>query len=325
MLQHPWETRKHEDRVAKDADQAEAAAIRYGTCNLEAGTYDDRIADALDDYELGDGQDVPRWATEDIKFDSAVSEIALEVRRRRDLLGKSYPFEVQENQLTYRQSATLAYEFCLAVSLAPTLREEQYVRLPRAFEFLVRDVLICFLGPNAEGYRTGWPGDDVDERPTRFKDLISLLHDRTGEFYWKPHPGLPDDPSHQDVKEEGMDVVVWKHLFDERPGKLFLLCQCACGDDWVGKFHDIDANLHKLGRWMHPVCWAHPMRVFATPRHIPNDAYLGQVNSEAGLTLDRSRLTLIAEQIDNRKTILSEMGKRYRELIPMVIKDFKAD
>lgn len=323
MPHQSWENRKHDDRIAKDADQAESIAVRYGSCNLEAGTFDDRVADALDDYEISDPLGVPRWASEDVKFDSAVSDIALEIQRRGRLLDRVYPFSLRGNQLAYKRSETLVYEFCLAVSLAPSLKEGDFTQLPRAFERLVRDILICFLGAGSEGVRTGWPGDDFDERPTKFKDVIGWLHKLTGEFHWNPDPGLPDDPAHQDVKEEGVDVVVWKKIPDDRPGKLFLLCQCACGDDWVGKFSDIDPPLAKLSRWMKPVCWAPPIRVFSTPRHIPNDAYFGQVNREAGLTWDRIRLTLIAETKDNQRFILASRGENSK-LIAMVIKDFEA-
>ncbi len=326
MPEQAWEHRKHDDRIAKDADQAESVAVRYGTCNLESGTYDERIADAMDDYDVSDPVGIPRWALEDIKFESAVSEIATEIQRRSQLLGAMYPFSIRGNQLLYTQSKTLIYEFCLAVSLAPSHKEGDFVQLPRAFEVLVRDVLICFLGNGSEGYRTGWPGDKTfEERPTKFKDLIALLHDKTGEFFWNPDPGLPADPSHQDVKEEGVDVVCWKSLRDSRPGKLFLLCQCACGDDWVGKFNDIDPALAKINRWMKPVCWAWPMRVFTTPRHIPNDAYFAQVNREAGLTLDRIRLSLIAEQDGHVDFIQKSFTKRCPNLIALVIKDFKVD
>src|SRR5689334_17078672 len=130
--QQSWENRKQDDRTAKDADQAEFMAVRYGNCNLESGTFDDRVADALDDYDIPDPVGVTDWAANDIKFDSAVSDIALEIQRRSDLLGANYPFTVDGNQITYRQSRTLVYELCLAISLAPSLKEGEYVRLPRA-------------------------------------------------------------------------------------------------------------------------------------------------------------------------------------------------
>lgn len=319
-----WETRRHDERIAKDADQAELIAIRYGSCNLEAGTFDDRIADALDDYEVPDPQGVTRWAKDDLKFESATSDIGLEVRRRSELLGILYPFKQEGNRIVHEPSTTLVYEFCLAVSLARSLSAGDYARLPVAFERLVRDVLICFLGPGSEGFRTGWPGDAHEDRPVRFRAVVEQLCELTGEFQWSPAPGMPPDPDHQHVKDEGLDVVVWKTIPDTRAGKLFLLGQCACGDDYQTKFHDIDQQLTKLSKWMNPVCWASPMRVFSTPRHIPNNVYFQEVNRSAGLTLDRVRLTLLAEKDEHREFIKARVKDPLAALIRIVVGGFEA-
>ncbi len=321
-----WENRRLDERIAEDADQAEFVAIKYDSCNLEAGTFDDRIADALDDYEVRDPKEVAKWAAEDIKFDNATSEIAIEIQRRAELLGANYPFALNGNQLVYRRSDTLVYEFCLAVSESPSLKEDAYARLPVAFERLVRDVLICFLGPGAEGFRTGWPGDAHEDRPPRFKALITKLHESTGkcEWHWCPDAGLPNDPEPQDIKDEGLDVVVWKAIADKRGGRLFLLGQCACGGSYATKYYDIDQQFHKLSKWVKPLSWASPVRVFSTPRHIPNNDHFAQVNREAGLTIDGVRLTLIAEQADHRAFIKAQMKVPYADLIKLVITDPQA-
>lgn len=320
-----WNNRRQDERVAKDADQAEMMAVKYGSCNLEAGTFDDRIADAMDDYEIRDPRgEIPRWASEDMKFESATNDIALEVIRRCELLGNYYPFEISGNRLHYTRSDTLVYEFCLAVSLAQSLNEGDHARLPIAFERLVRDALICFLGPGAQGYRTGWPADAREERPVRFKAVIEKLREMTGEWHWSPHPDLGDDPSHQTTKDEGLDVVIWKQI-DRRGGKLFLLGQCACGGSFSTKFHDLDQQLTKLHRWINPISWVAPVRVFSTPRHIPNDAEFHQINKEAGLTLDRVRLTLLAEADSNRDFIKGNVKDSLAGLIGLVIADFPAD
>lgn len=326
MSESPWENRRHDDRIAKDTDQAEMVAIRYGTCNFEAGTFDDRIADAMDDYEVPDPHPagLARWATDDIKFESATSEIGLEVARRMNLLGPHYPFQKDGNRIIYVQSNTLVYEFCLAVSLARSLSEGDYSRLPIAFERLVRDALICYLGPGADGYRTGWPADIHETRPTRFKGVMNDLRQKTEEFIWAPQAGCPDDPDPQDVKDEGLDVVVWKAIPDNRGGKLFLLGQCACGDNYQTKQNDIDADFSRLKKWLNPLCWASPLRVFSTPRHIPNNHYFRDLNRTAGLTLDRIRLTLLAEQEIHREFIRLGAKDPLDGLIAIVITGFQA-
>jgi hypothetical protein len=185
--------------------------------------------------------------------------------------------------------------------------------------------LVCYLGPGAQGYRTGWPPDKHEDRPVRFKEVIAKLRGLAGEWNWSPEPGLDDDPSHLTAKDEGLDVVVWKAL-DARGGKLFLLGQCACGNDYTTKYHDLDQHLTSIARWVKPVTWVAPVRVFGTPRHIPNDAEFHQVNKKAGLTVDRVRLTLLAEYDEkHRDFIRNNMKVPYAELIALVITDFPAD
>jgi hypothetical protein len=319
---HSWEQRGADERVATNADQAEFAAISYGSSNLEAGIGDERIADAMDSYVVQDPMQVPAWATDDAKYDSAMSDVAQEVMRRVELLGHSYPFRLDGNRIVYNRSATLAYEFCLAATQALSLSQGELKRLPVAFERLVRDVVICYLGRGSLGYRTGWPPDARERRPGRFRAVIRRLSKLTGEWNWDPEADLPRDPAPQHVKDGGLDFVVWRPMPDRRVGQLFILGQCACGDDWVMKFKELDID--KLGKWVRPLSRAKPVRVFATPRHIPNDAYFGQVNDMAGLTLDRTRIALLAEMADNRDFIASQAKDSYEDLIRLVIHDFEA-
>lgn len=318
-----WETRRQDDRIATNADQTEFAAVRYGSCNLDAGTFDDRIAESLDDYEVYDPRGLPAWAAKDAALDNAVSDIGMEIRRRHEILNGTYPFAIDGNRLVYKRSPTLVYEFCLAVSQSSSLSEGDFARLPRAFERLVRDVLVHFCGPGTQGMRTGWPCDSHEPRPARFRDLVRRLHDATGEWFWSPDTDKPVDPEPRDVKDEGLDVVVWKAVPDKRPGKLFLLGQCACGNDYGTKFYDIDSSFAKLAKWIKPISYVPPIRVFSTPRHIPNIAYFKDVNREAGFTLDRTRIVLLAEQ--GAEHIRQQAKEPYAELISIVISGFQAD
>ena|GEM_PF-790399 len=317
-----WETRKPHHRASGGADQVEFSAISHGSSNLEAGLKDDRIADALDDLEVVDPLDVPDWAEADSQYDTATGSIGDEIQRRLGILGSSYPFQVRGNTIAYKQSRTLAYEFCLAVSQSPSLSQGEFKRLPQAFERLSRDVIRCYIGRGSEGYRTGWPKDKFEPRPTRFRDVVNELHKRTGEWHWCPGPRLPPNPGHQHLKDAGIDFVVWKPMPDGRKGQLFLLGQCACGDDWTEKFYDIDLNKLKEN-WIRPLSAATPLRVFATPRHLPNDTEFAEINASAGLTIDRARIAVLAEHRDNRRFVTEQMKDPYAELIKLVIPDFE--
>jgi hypothetical protein len=317
-----WQLRWSDQRAGVNADQSEFSAVVHGATNLESGIMDDRIADALDDYDVTDPAGVAAWAREDAKYDSATSDIGREIQRRIAVVGEYYPFKASGNRLEYIPSSTCVYEFCLAVSQSPSVKEGDFARLPPTFERLARDVLTCFLGSGAEGMRTGWPPDHFEKRPSRFKAVVEEIRARTKarrDWNWHPHPDLPNDPEPQDVKDEGIDFVVWKLMPDGRDGHLFLLGQCACGStDWDEKFHDIDAE--KLQRWIHPISTASFLRVFTTPHHIPNDAYFADVNLKAGLTLDRARIARLAESQMFRDRFAPELKDCLKELADLVIK-----
>ncbi len=288
-----WADRRQDNRIAENADQTELSALTYGRASLDAGTFDDRIAEALDDYRTSDPLTVEEWASLDFALDNAVSDLGIEITRRKVTLGKFYPFDVDDGQLIYRSTTSLAYEFCLAISQATSLNTGEFAQLPVAFEQLMTILFRYFLGHGSQSMRTGWP--PLGEQPKRFKQVITLLNQKTNEWNWSPDYGLEDDPDPAQVKDEGLDFVAWKEVLDNRAGRLFVLGQCACGDNFEAKLHDLDAGLQKLAKWIKPVCYAQPLRAFCTPRHIPNDLHFAQVNRQAGLVFDRTRITLVAE------------------------------
>ncbi|MBI3411732.1 MAG: hypothetical protein HY040_25660 [Planctomycetes bacterium] len=322
MAKADWEFRKADQRTAKDADQSEFLAVKFGSCALDEGVRDDRTADAMDDFGTLDAATDEPWAVEDSKADDAVGSIAVEIERRAQLMQDFYPFVKDGNALTYRPSRTLAYELCLAISNAPTLRDKPYNVLPPAFERLCRDVVGCFLGGGAGTMRTGWPIDGEDERTAKFKSVVDKMNHETKEWVWHPAPGMPPDPSHIDVKDLGIDFAVWKRLPDGRKGVLFLLGQCACGDDWTEKFDDL--NIQKIEEnWFRFFSVAAPMRLFCVPGHIPNATYFDEVNRSAGLTLDRARIVMLAESEPHRATISAGTPTPFSEFVKLVINGFE--
>lgn len=324
MSKSEWESRKSDQRTAKNADQAEFLAVKSGSCSLDEGVRDDRTADALDDFGSLDPDQAEFWAVEDSKADDAVGATATEIERRASLMGASYPFVKDGNKLTYRQSRSLAYELCLAIASAPTVVPRPYNALPPAFERLCGDIVTCFLGPNSFSLRTGWPVDGEEERTAKFKSVIDKMHANTSEWIWYPRAGMPPDPSHKDVKDLGIDFAVWKRIPDARRGMLFLLGQCACGDDWTEKFTDLNVQ-HLEDDWFRFLSVAAPVRVFCIPRHIPNSTFFDEVNRKAGLTLDRARIALLAES----ETYLAIPSNRnhpsFRDLVRLVFSEFEVE
>lgn len=327
-----WKARHQDARTAIDADQIEAIAMRRGSAVLDMAVVDDEISGAVEDEPLSEGIRYAEWEGLDCRSEEIVSASAAELMRRSKALGEYYPFSLRGNTLYYSGSHTLAYEFCLAITVAESLSAGDYKKLPIAFERLARDVTICFLGRGNEtgGFRTGWPADSHETRPARFKDLIAELRRVAGcdghgkwEWNWDPMPNRTDDPEPRDVRDEGLDFVVWKSIPDGRPGRLFLLGQCACGEsNWLEKLHDLEIN--RLENWLRPLSPVTPVRVFAIPFHIPNTSYFAQdIMKEAGLTFDRIRIALLAEQVGNRCFIESQTKESLLNLIQLVMPTFE--
>ncbi|MEO0623160.1 MAG: hypothetical protein AAF183_13115 [Pseudomonadota bacterium] len=292
MTEEAAQRRRHKEaRRAKDADQCEAEAIEKGSVVVDRGVYDDRVAGAMDEHGPEDVEARAHWQAADLAVDDAVGQTHEELDRRGALLGEAYPFVLDDGLLTYREQRSGFYEFCLAATLARNITEGPNVRLPRAFERLSAILVASGFGADAEHLHLGSPRDrDIG---SAFNAAMQEAHRRTSEWFWGPEAGLPDDPSH--TGDEGVDFVVWKRPPDHRMGSLFVLGQCACGDDWSTKFGDI--NLARYERWFNPLCFARPpVRAFATPYHL-GDGWLVEALPQAGLIFDRIRLTLLAERI----------------------------
>lgn len=320
-----WHNRRHDGRVANDADQVELRAMSLGHAPLSAATFDDEIAESLDDFETEADQDAPPWERDDHTGDNATDAIGHELKRREQLLGASYPFQIDRSALRYRSSQTLAYEFCLAATLGSLLDQKNFQQLQIAFERLARDLLERSLGASTQSIRVGWPLDSYEKRPNRFRDIVEDLNQRTNEWVWSPEVGLPEEPLPRNVKDAGLDFVVWKTFGDQRIGSLFFLGQCSCGKNYESKYYDLDTELSQLSQWIRPMTFVKPVRVFATSRHIPNDESLKEASRAAGLTLDRARITLLAEN-DQEKSWLTDRTKvPLEQLIRLAVNHFTRD
>jgi hypothetical protein len=308
MIISVYESRKFDQRTCTDTDGAEFDAILRGESVPDSGIFDDRIAGAMDDFDPQDKSVSQRWHTQDLELDLAVGRIHEEIERRRRILGDAYPFDWNGNDLKYKASATYVYEFCLATTCARTITKGKFVQLPRTFERMAAELVRVFLGYKGEVLHTGWPRD----KSAKFKTTMLSLSKLTGEWNWNPQPDLPDEPSGD--KDAGVDFVTWKASPDGRPGQLFVLAQCACGDDWERKLHDL--ALEKVQKWFNPMTYIPAVRAFVTPL-LFSDGNLINVQREAGLTFDRARLSLVAEA--HPETANAIPMKQLRSLSKMVV------
>lgn len=310
----PYSQRHQAQRAAKDADQAEFSALKNRSVVIDSGIYDDRVAGALDDFDINEPTVTEIWHREDLKYDTAVGNIHKEIERRIDILECAYPFELDKGMLLYsprNQKVSCIYEFFLSICNSNNLVSGDYVCLPRVFERITAKLVASYLGEYTRYIHTGSPRDQ--EIGTSFKDAMKTVSERTGEWRWGPEEELPSGPSQGD---EGCDFVVWPDAPDGRKiGQLFVLGQCACGENWQDKYNDLD--IKKLQKWFHPLSLIEPVRSFATPHHV-TDALLREASREGGLFFDRARLTMIAFRA--KEDVLDEqMKKCINKLVRLVL------
>lgn len=276
--------RHYAQSSSADADQAEFLALKNGAASVDAGMYDDRLAGTFDDSEAAENRE--RWHREDLRSDTVAGRTQEEIERRAALLGPAYPFTLDQGTLAYSESPARLYEFFLCLCNTQ-LSQGDNARLPRVFERVAARLVATYFGPRAQSIHVGWPRDVLVGRS--FCAAMATVAQRTGEWTWGPDPDLPSTYHRGD---EGCDFVVCLNAADRRQiGQLFVLGQCACGNDWHTKFSDLD--LARLRKWFNPLSVVEPVRSFATPYHVA-DVWLREASRESGLFFDRARLTSIA-------------------------------
>jgi hypothetical protein len=285
---HRYEKRGIYETEYGNADEAEWAAVLTGAAHVSQGTRDDMMSEsALERGELplpGDAYMTREAADEGLQ--ASVLEI---IGERRQLLGESgYPFELKTNSLVFNGNEHHPYLALLALCQLPTVSSKAYKKAPIAFEYLSLIAAKAHLGSRSRGWRFGWPRDNAAH--VKVSDATHELQRRAGSdidaWHWRPIPSLPADPNPRDLKDAGMDFVAWLPWLDLGPGQLHLVGQCACGEDWIWKKHDLDFS--RLANWMQ-LPQPHPIRALFTPRHLPLPT-LRDAASEAGLIFDRIRI-----------------------------------
>jgi len=288
-----WVERKKQFNAGLEADQAETQAILTGHAHIEIALVDEKMAGVIDDALIEPGNS---WAERQSVIEELSGAVAAEVERRALMMKDAYPFTLGKgSSLNYRPSKTGVYEFCLAVARNPTGEMSGFPKASAIFEMLGRDVVASHLGRGAAGFRTGAPPYPFEDRGNSARDTFQALERLCGEFRWHPEHGFPEEPSFKDLKDAGVDLVVWKHSLDNRNGHLFVLCQCACGKNDVDSDKGRQLSIKRLEIWLRPVCHVSPLRCFLVAHHIPNTMSLYEISKDAGLVLDRARIALIAE------------------------------
>ncbi len=274
------------------ADWAEALALTEDRSNSSRSFLRARLRSSL----FTDGDEL------DIQLEMLLSE----VERRKKRAEKLYPFAWTDIGLSRMRNVDEApYEFLLWLAVSPVYRrEDRYNEIQELFDNLVKRALIAYLGPNAVGVRFGSPASG--ERPTGFPEalkwLASQLRLQTGTAVPRPQ-----------VRDGGVDVVVWNPFRDGRAGFVVILCQCTVAHAWTPKAKDIVAGI-----WNGWIDFGRdPLTALAIPFAIPPtfDRW-DEVRRTVNVILDRIRLAELLE-VDAVEDITSirDWNERERSLL----------
>ncbi|MCB1560236.1 MAG: hypothetical protein KDI75_03950 [Xanthomonadales bacterium] len=313
MPKSAYASRVREPVIAADVDQIEWVAIRSGSAVVDDATRDELVSGELDDEaELrSDEAGTALWQEQDLAQEEIVGPAVQEIAFRIEQLGTAYPFELAGNKLVYRPSGSGFYEFCLATCRAPSVTKKPYVVLPRYFERVVAVLVRYYFGIDKRALHVGWP-----RRPkSKFKLAMSPLGKQKYEWVWGPEDGLSDDPTYTEVKDETVDFVVTVGLLDSRPGNLYILGQCACGNDWNTKLAEPDQK--RISKWFRPAWIVPPVSTFTTPYVLGLETLRETSRRSSSIVFDRIRLSLIAETIlpESRRNALKRRIDPVIELV----------
>ncbi|MGY0559238.1 hypothetical protein ACW7G2_00730 [Luteimonas sp. A277] len=290
----PYALRTREPSISADADQIEYSAIRGVSSVFDDAAFDEIVSGELDDHAeivASSYGDRAAWHQRDLVQEELVGGAAEEIQRRKEIMGDFYPFRVVGNQIVYEESASYFYEFCLTITMAPTIVKKPYTALPRTFERSVSHLVAAYFGSFAKNIHVGWPRTPK----SRFKEALASMQLGSHEWVWGPEPGLDEDPPYTVTKDETVDFIVTANMLDSRPGHLYVIGQCACGNDWDTKLNE--PNLDQIRKWFNPAWLVPPVKAFTTPFVLGNET-LRETSRRGGLLVfDRIRLSLVAEKL----------------------------
>lgn len=233
-----------------------------GTENAEEEMLGDLDRDEVAEVEI------PRDEDDDIVDDARVELLFDEIRFRRQVGERLYPFAVAD-QAVVRAPACgeQVYLLLLVLSAEGSVfrAEGRAHEVEATYDAIALLAMRRYLGRGAVGVRFARDAADADDpetRPTSFPEAIDWLRQllSAGEGVRNSHP--PDEEDHweserrvaqgrpplRSYSDAGVDVVAWWHFTDGRGGAPVLLAQCTVQRRWERKLSDIDVNL--WGKWI---------------------------------------------------------------------------
>lgn len=220
-------------------------------------------------------------------FETLIDDIASELTEREQACGNSYPFEITRNGLAHRTSARPSvYEFLLLLTLFGGTTTPTGIHGVQLFEDLCAEALTSYLG-NAQKKVFGFPRR---LEPKGFAPAVDRLCRELGEG--GQHRSVPRV---QQLKDAHLDLVAWRGFPDRRPGQLIIFGQCATGEHWFDKIHELRPR-EWCCLWMHEQPWVTPVASLFVPRRVERDL-LPEAGIYGGVLFDRCRIAWLLPRL----------------------------
>jgi len=223
-----------------------------------------------------------RLAEDEVHLGPPQIGLALGVMKRRgDLLGNVYPFQLHDVAVRCQENATRT-PYSSLLLLTPdgvarqTVIRETTSEMEVLFERVTEEAMRSLWGLQGRALRFGWPSDAG--RPQEFNGAVVWLAQQIGIA-----PGIGFRPPRR--KDGGVDVVAWRPFPDARGGAPLILVQCTLQSDILSKASDVDTRV--WASWL--VMDFDPITALAVPQTIPSGVLWDQL-ALRGMILDRVRI-----------------------------------
>ncbi|MXZ25976.1 MAG: hypothetical protein F4Y80_14200 [Caldilineaceae bacterium SB0665_bin_21] len=226
-----------------------------------------------------------------------VGEALSEMQRRREVCGEGYPFAVDTNGNFARYDPrampekAVLYKFLLLATRLDMSKLESRQHAGKdgtvLFEYVAAEVTRMYLGPRAEKMNFGANVDNTD-----FASRVEELCQRLGEG-----EGFRDEYTHgHHMKDDKLDIVLWKSFADRLAGQLIVFGQCKTGTSYQNTLGELHPEAF-CGQWLLAQPAVAPLRFFLiadalSPLEFERSA------RRAGVLFDRCRIIDFCDALD---------------------------
>ena len=255
------------------------------------------------------------YADQESKIENLRTDVSSELISRARKIGDAYPFVFNgkllkiKNIRTYRNQ--WAYLFCLLISYiglekgSSELKIWDTKEISSLFEKLCTLVAQNFLSNkkvDAKSLQFGAPRTLWKAEHQSFKKALEFLKLALNEGTIK------GSPTTNRRKDAGLDVIAWRPFPDNRTNKLFLLGQCAAGNDFKSKRRELQdfSQYYSLEVGI--------IYSFFIPHEVDEADWSYFYYPDIGILFDRSRVAFYAQEWD---------GKELKAKLPRIFKSLK--